>query len=54
MHGWLLKQPESDLPPLEVRVRENGTYRIHDGRHRFVAYVLAERATIPIRLPATD
>jgi hypothetical protein len=47
-HAWLLEHPDADLPPLDVRPRPNGTYRIHDGRHRFLAYVLAERATVPI------
>lgn len=48
MHRWLMEHPDLDLPPLNVRPKDNGTYRIHDGRHRFVAYVLAERGTIPI------
>jgi hypothetical protein len=49
-HRWLLDHPRDDLPPLDVRLKPNGTYRIHDGRHRFVAYVLAERATVPVVL----
>ena len=28
----------------------NGTYRINDGRHRFLAYVLAERPLVPIEV----
>jgi hypothetical protein len=48
LRGWLLDHPDADLPALDVRAKDNGTYRIHDGRHRFLAYVLAERATIPI------
>jgi hypothetical protein len=51
IHRWLMDNPELDLLPLDVRVKNNGTYRIHDGRHRFLAYVLAERATVPITLP---
>jgi hypothetical protein len=50
MHRWLLGNPELDLPPLDVRVKDNGTYCIHDGRHRFLAYVLAERGTVPIEV----
>jgi hypothetical protein len=48
MHTWLIDNPGADLPALDVRAKANGTYRIHDGRYRFVAYVLAERATVPI------
>lgn len=50
MHGWLLAHPGRDLPPLDVRAKPNGTYRIHDGRHRFLAYVLAERPVVPIEV----
>jgi len=50
LHSWLLEHPDADLPALDVRRKENGTYRVHDGRHRFVAYVLAQRATIPVEL----
>jgi hypothetical protein len=50
MHAWLLANPEADLPPLDVRAKPNGTYRIHDGRHRFLAYVLAERQLVPIEV----
>lgn len=46
--AWLMNNPARDLPPLDVREKPNGTYRIHDGRHRFLAYVLAERAKVPI------
>jgi RimJ/RimL family protein N-acetyltransferase len=48
LHRWLIDNPADDLPAIDVRARDNGTYRIHDGRHRFLAYVLAERETIPI------
>jgi hypothetical protein len=51
-HRWLLDNPDLDLPAIDVRVKPNGTYRIHDGRHRFLAYVLAERDEIPIILGA--
>ena len=47
-HGWLLDNPDLDLPAIDVRTKPNGTYRIHDVRHRFLAYVLAEREEIPI------
>jgi hypothetical protein len=47
-HHWLLENPGLDLPPIDVRLKPNETYRIHDGRHRFLAYVLAEREEIPI------
>jgi hypothetical protein len=40
-HEWLRANPELDLPAIDVRAKENGTYRIDDGRHRFLAYVLA-------------
>jgi hypothetical protein len=29
--GWLLTNPDADLPALDVRAKPNGTYRIHDG-----------------------
>jgi hypothetical protein len=32
----------------DVRAKPNGAYRIHDGRHRFLAYVLAERPLVSI------
>lgn len=47
-HCWLQENPNLDLPPIDVRPRSNGTYRIYDGRHRFLAYVLAEREEIPV------
>jgi hypothetical protein len=47
-HRWLLENPERDLPPIDVRAKGNAMYCIHDGRHRFLAYVLAERQEIPI------
>jgi hypothetical protein len=47
-HGWLLANPGLDFPAIDVRRKPNGTYRIHDGRHRFLAYVLAEREEIPV------
>ena len=47
-HHWLLENPDLDLPAIDVRTKPNGTYRIHDGRHRFLAYVLAEREEIPV------
>lgn len=50
IHAWLLTNPDGDLRPLDVRTTPNGTYRIHDGRHRFVAYVLAERPLVPIEV----
>ena len=52
-HGWLQENPDSNLPAIDVRAKDNGTYRIHDGRHRFLAYVLAGRATIPIEVGGT-
>lgn len=56
MHAWLLANPTLDLPPLELRPKPNGTVRIHDGRHRFLAYVLAARETVPgiVRPPALN
>lgn len=45
---WLCDNPELDMDAIEVRIKSNGTYRIYDGRHRFVSYVLAEREEIPI------
>jgi hypothetical protein len=51
-HRWLLDNPDLDMPAIDVRAKPNGTYRIHDGRHRFLAYVLAEREEIPIELGA--
>ena len=50
MHRWLLDIPEGELPPLLVFQKPNGTLRIYDGRHRFVAYVLAERETVPVQI----
>ncbi len=50
LHRWLIDNPTLDLPPLDVRAKDNGTYRIHDGRHRFLAYVLAERETVLIEV----
>jgi ParB-like nuclease domain len=50
MHRWLVDNPAAELPPLLVFQKPNGTVRIYDGRHRFVAYVLAERDTIPVRI----
>jgi ParB-like nuclease domain len=47
-HRWLMDHPGEHMFPLDVRAKPNGTYRIHDGRHRFLAYVLAERPTVPI------
>jgi ParB-like nuclease domain len=47
-HAWLMSNPVGDLPPIEVREKPGEIYRIHDGRHRFLAYVLAERGEIPI------
>ena len=51
-HRWLLENPELDLPPIDVRAKPNETYRIYDGRHRFLAYVLAEREEIPVVIRA--
>jgi len=47
-HRWLVDNPSLDLPPLDVRAKANGTFRIHDGRHRFLAYVLGEREEVPV------
>jgi hypothetical protein len=47
-HRWLVDNPDLDLPPIDVRSKPNDTYRIYDGRHRFLAYVLAEREEIPV------
>jgi ParB-like nuclease domain len=52
-HRWLLENPDLDLPPIDVRMKPHGTYRIHDGRHRFLAYVLAEREEIPVVVGAS-
>lgn len=56
MPAWLLANPTSELPAIEVTSKPNGTYRIYDGRQRFLAYVLAERPRIPSRSrpPAPD
>jgi hypothetical protein len=56
MCAWLLAHPTFDLPALELRPKPNGTFRVHDGRHRFLAYVLAQRETVPgiVRPPATQ
>ena len=51
-YRWLVANPSLDLPPIDVRTKPNGTYRIHDGRHRFLAYVLAERDEIPVLVPS--
>jgi hypothetical protein len=48
MHAWLVADRSRELPPIAVTRKHDGTFRIHDGRHRFVSYVLAERPTIPI------
>jgi ParB-like chromosome segregation protein Spo0J len=48
MHRCLMSDPGLDLPALDARRKDNGTYSIHDGRHRFRAYVLAERGTVPV------
>jgi hypothetical protein len=50
LHRWLMDNPRLDLPPLDVRRKDNGTHRVHDGRHRFLAHVLAERETVPIEV----
>lgn len=50
LHGWLLAHPNRDLPALFVFAKPNGTVRIHDGRHRFVAYALAGRESVPVRI----
>lgn len=49
-HRWLMSNPNLDMSPIIVTEKSNGTYRIYDGRHRFVSYVLAERELIPITL----
>lgn len=54
LHRWLLENPQSDLPAIDVRAKPNGTYRIHDRRHRFLAYVLAERNEIPVVVDEPD
>lgn len=54
MHHWLINNPHDDLPALDVRLKPNGTYRIHDGRHRYVAAVLAQRPTIPVIVSEPD
>lgn len=51
-HRWLVANPSLDLPPIDVRPKPNGTYRIHDGRQRFLAYVLTEREEIPVLVPS--
>jgi hypothetical protein len=53
-YRWLLDHPGHDLPPIAVRPKPNGTYRIYDGRHRFLAYVLAEREEIPAVIASID
>lgn len=50
MTAWLLANPDRDLPYLKVHEKPNGTFRIYDGRHRFVAYVLAERERVPVEI----
>lgn len=47
---WLMENPGGDMEPIIVTRKPNGTYRIYDGRHRFLSYVLAEREYIPIVL----
>jgi hypothetical protein len=37
---------EQALPPVELLIRSDGHYDLCDGRHRFVAYLLAGRAHI--------
>jgi hypothetical protein len=50
MHRWLVDNPGSELPPLLVFRKPNDAVRIYDGRHRFLAYVLAQRETVPVRI----
>lgn len=50
LQHWLMENRTLDFPPLDVRAKDNGTYRIHDGWHRFLAYGLAERETVPIEI----
>jgi ParB-like chromosome segregation protein Spo0J len=38
----------------EAPTKPNGAYRIYDGRHRFLAYVLAERDEIPATIAEVD
>lgn len=52
-YDWLMARPGEDLPPIQVREKPNGTYRVYDGRHRFLSYVLAEREVIPVVVIAT-
>jgi hypothetical protein len=43
--AYLLRSTTEDPPPIHV-TREGDYYRIHDGRHRFVAAVLAGRPDV--------
>lgn len=45
---WLRDHPDEEMDPIEVTYKLNGTFRIWNGRHRFLSYVLAERPHIPI------
>lgn len=46
MHfAYLLRATTEDLQPIEV-TQSNGYYRIHDGRHRYVASLIAGRPTV--------
>lgn len=49
-YGHLRHDDTFEFPPIVVHEKPNGTYRIWDGRHRFLAYVLAERDTIPVEV----
>ena len=44
----LLKDhPKQDLPPIIVKMKQEGEYDVQDGRHRHISYMFAERSTIP-------
>lgn len=53
--AYMLRGCTDDPPPVLVRPTGHGTYRITDGRHRYLAVVLAGRPDVLCQLdgPAT-
>ena len=53
-HGWLLANPDRDVPPLDGAVQAE-RHLSHPRRpHRVLAYVLAERPMVPIEVGCDD
>ena len=45
--AYHLRSTAEDLDPIEVtRTPDHGVYRVHDGRHRVIASIIAGRPTV--------